>query len=657
MRMAGSSPHDDATARALATVVETSPLPGWLKRDLATLDKLMPQAIVALIQWPEGGEGRIIHANPATLDLLKEIGASPDTPLGLLLPPEDLASVRAMIADQAPLASKDPAHAFNLPISMHIVSPGKSVPQWRFLGWVQRPQPTDGKLSTGRSGALLGARDGAADAAPYLLLIGRAIPLSDEELRFRRIADQAVEGIIVHRDDRVLYANQRIIEMLGFSCINELLKSAGKVSQWVHPDDRERAADNIRARLAGEEAERDYEFRLLSRTGRTLWVNCRAGTIEWDGEPAVVATLFDITDKKQADEALQESEQLFRNVFAISPDIITLTRLETGEYRYVNEAFLNAFGFREDEVIGRTSFDLGIWRTRKEREKLIAELGRKGAIKELELKVRRKDGTPFVVALTGTRLPFRGEPYLLLMGRDITEKKRQESELRRSKEEAEIANRTKSEFLANISHELRTPLNAIIGFSEVLQQELFGPLGHQRYHEYVGDINDAGRHLLSLINDILDLSRLEAGHMSVTNEPVHLDDIILPAARLVRERASRRGIEFFYDVPPHKIVVEADRLRLKQVLINILNNAVKFTDGDGQVRLWVEETSLPIELREKVDLDIEGDKRIIAIHVQDTGIGMSEEQIAVALTPFGQVDPVLSRRSEGAGLGLPLSKA
>ncbi len=653
--MAGSTPHDKAAAaRAFGHSgerTEEAEVPRWLEDDLDTLDKLLPDAIIALVQWPPGAEGRLLRANRCARALLQEMRAAFDTPLSQFLSPEDLATIRRKIAERTPATREDPQRRFSLPIDFHLTSPGEQAPRWRFQGWAQRPEPPE--RSRMHPDAKAAKPHPSRPEYPLLLLIGRVTPLSDEEARFRRIADQAVEGIIVHRDDQILYVNQRLVEMLGLSSIDELLAESGTVSRWVHPQDRDRVAANIRARIEGREAERDYEFRLLGRTGRTLWVNCRAGTIEWDGGPAVVASLFDITEKKRIDKALRESEHLFRNVFALSPDIITLTRFETGEYRYVNEAFLRAFGFEESEVIGRTSFDLGIWQTPEEREKLVRAIREKGILQNLDLKVRRKDGTPFIVSLAGTRLPFRGEPYLLLIGRDITEKKRQEAELRHSKEEAELANRTKSEFLANISHELRTPLNAIIGFSEVLQQELFGPLGHERYHEYAGDIHEAGRHLLSLINDILDLSRLEAGHLNVTNEAVRIGEVVLPAARLVRERATRQGVDFHYDVPSHQIVVRADRLRLKQVLINLLNNAVKFTDPGGEVRLWVEEAAPPDE----AGATTAPGERFVAIHVQDTGIGMNEEQVAVALTPFGQVDPVLSRRTEGAGLGLPLSKA
>ncbi len=643
--MVGSTRHEGTVAiHSLATAERKAAVPDWLVRDLMMLDKLLPDAVVALIEWPPGTEGRMIRINRVAEAVLKELGVALDIPLSHLLLPEDRVILRKTITEQVGNQGKNLPDKFSLPIDFPVTAPGQPVPRWRFQGWAQRPKLSADEVPP----------EGAND---LLLLIGRIMPLSDEEVRFRRIADQAVEGIIVHRDDQILYANQRLIEMLGVADINELLGETGTVLRWVHPADRQRVANNIRDRMEGQDAERDYEFRLLGRSGETLWVNCRAGTIEWTGRPAVLATLFDITDKKRADEALRESEQLYRDIFALSPDIITLTRYESGEYRYVNEAFLNAFGYEEAEVIGRTSLDLGIWQSPQERERLISAVRKTGVIKDLELRVRRKDGTPFIVSLAGTRLPFQGEPYLLLMGRDITAKKRQELELRRSKEEAEIANRTKSEFLANISHELRTPLNAIIGFSEVLEQELFGPLGHQRYHEYVGDINDAGRHLLSLINDILDLSRLEAGHLSVTPEPVRLAEALLPAARLVKERAARQDLDFHYQLPSHRIIVWADRLRLKQVLINVLNNAVKFTSAGGQVRMWVEEAPQPDDPGEGSDSDGNTDDRFIAIHVQDTGIGMTEEEIAIALTPFGQVDSVLSRRTEGAGLGLPLSKA
>jgi signal transduction histidine kinase len=224
---------------------------------------------------------------------------------------------------------------------------------------------------------------------------------------------------------------------------------------------------------------------------------------------------------------------------------------------------------------------------------------------------------------------------------DATERVRAENALRDAKETAELANRTKTEFLANMSHELRTPLNAIIGFSELIYRQSFGPVGASRYVEYAHDILDSGRHLLKLINDILDVSKMEVGRVDLDEGEIRLEHVIRSSARLVAERA-REG-EVALSVPQGETLppVRADERRLKQVLLNLLSNAVKFTPPGGSVR---------VEAGPSADGGC-------AIKVIDTGIGMASEDIPRALKPFGQVDSNLARRFDGSGLGLSLSKA
>jgi signal transduction histidine kinase len=207
-----------------------------------------------------------------------------------------------------------------------------------------------------------------------------------------------------------------------------------------------------------------------------------------------------------------------------------------------------------------------------------------------------------------------------------------------AKDLAEKANRTKSEFLANMSHELRTPLNAIIGFSEMIKAEVYGP-GLPRYRDYATDIHGAGQHLLSLINDILDLSKAEAGRLDLHVEQVDLADLIGESARLMSDRAVQKGLSLTLDIdvlPPLLI----DRLRTKQILLNLLSNAIKFTPENGSVSI-------------QGGRDTSG--RVV-ICVRDTGIGIAPEMIAVAFEPFRQIDSMVARESEGTGLGLSLVK-
>lgn len=233
---------------------------------------------------------------------------------------------------------------------------------------------------------------------------------------------------------------------------------------------------------------------------------------------------------------------------------------------------------------------------------------------------------------------LKGQGFVISC-RDITRQRQSEEALRDAKEQAELANRAKSEFLANTSHELRTPLNAIIGFSEILKNEMFGPLGSPRYVDYMTDIHDSGQHLLDLINDLLDLAKVEAGHQELHEEPIVVKDLVESALRLVRDRAAANRIKTLTNLSGGLAAVLVDERAMKQVLINLLSNAVKFTPEGGQVT---------------VSTQILPDGRV-EFAVSDTGIGMAPEDIPKALAPFGQIDGSLARRYHGTGLGLPLA--
>ena len=224
---------------------------------------------------------------------------------------------------------------------------------------------------------------------------------------------------------------------------------------------------------------------------------------------------------------------------------------------------------------------------------------------------------------------------------DITERKRVEVDLRRAKDEAELASRSKTEFLANMSHELRTPLNAIIGFSDILMGQIFGPLGDARYSDYARDIRDSGLHLLNLINDVLDVSKVEFGKVELIEETVDIVAVVESCARLMRDRADTAGLRLVQELPPGLPQIQGDSRRLKQVLLNLLSNAVKFTPTGGRVTI-------------RASYQPQDGFRLI---VEDTGIGIAKVDLEKAMRPFGQIDSRLARKYQGTGLGLPLARS
>ncbi len=230
---------------------------------------------------------------------------------------------------------------------------------------------------------------------------------------------------------------------------------------------------------------------------------------------------------------------------------------------------------------------------------------------------------------------------IVTVSSDITDVKLREAVLTEARQQAEFANRAKSEFLANMSHELRTPLNAIIGFSEMIRDGAFGPVGNAKYIEYAGDIHESGAHLLELINDILDLSKVEAGEIALNEEIVDFARALHACVRLVGARARANGLALDVDIPDDLPHLLADERKVKQIFINLLSNAIKFTEPGGRVSLRV---------------SVRADRDIEAV-VADTGIGIAPRDIDQVMKPFFQVDSRLARKYEGTGLGLPLCKS
>ena len=265
-----------------------------------------------------------------------------------------------------------------------------------------------------------------------------------------------------------------------------------------------------------------------------------------------------------------------------------------------------------------------------------------------EVAGRRKDGSVFPAEATILKTKAFGRVTYTAVLRDVTERKNVETRLRDhvkelalARRDAEAANRAKSEFLATMSHELRTPLNAVIGFAQTMTDELFGPLGNPRYQDYAGDILESAQHLLEILNDILDVSRAEAGRVELREELVGFDEIARGCMRLMAEKARLGGLTLTNDLPDDAPVLVVDVRLMKQVLINLLSNAVKFTPRGGRVNLGVKR-------------EADGGLRI---SVADTGVGVDPKDRERVFEPFTQTDAVRTRAHEGTGLGLSLVRS
>jgi|GEM_PF-2169146 len=338
---------------------------------------------------------------------------------------------------------------------------------------------------------------------------------------------------------------------------------------------------------------------------------------------------------------LKQSEERLKAIIDHMPSEISL-KDKDGRYLLVNRLFETCCGLDRAEIEGKTPGEV------LTPDAAAAALSRHRAVVDsgepLFLEDERQGEWGTRVYLTG-EFPVPGnrgnDLFVGTISSDITLRKDAEQALRSAKEEAEASSLAKSQFLMTMSHELRTPLNAIIGFSELMAQELHGELGSPRYQDYAQDIQGAGVHLLGIINDILDLSKVEAGKFELRSEVCEPDGIARSALTLMTARAFEAGVVLVDEIAPDLPAIFADGRVLKQILLNLLSNALKFTPRGGRVTLsvWVNEAGQ------------------LAFVVTDTGIGIEKSDLAKVMSPFGQVDSVLSRKYGGTGLGLPLAKS
>jgi PAS domain S-box-containing protein len=390
-----------------------------------------------------------------------------------------------------------------------------------------------------------------------------------------------------------------------------------------------------------------------------------------DAQDAIIGYLLigtDNTARKQVEEERKKLDQRLRDQHFYTRSLIEsnidalMTTDPRGIITDVNKQMEALTGCSRDELIGAPfkNYFTDAGRAEAGIKRVLAE----GTVTNYELTARARDGTLTLVSYNASTFHDRDRVLqgVFASARDMTEVKLIEQALQQKNAELEDASRMKSEFLANMSHELRTPLNAIIGFSEVLKDGLMGEMSEQQ-RGFIGDIFSSGKHLLALINDILDLSKVEAGKMTLDLEPVWVSSLLANSLSIVREKAAMRSVRLDMEVAESLGRIEADQRKVKQIVYNLLSNAVKFTPEGGQVTLcakgvprahvakvsgkWAGRT-MPLADNEFEDF--------LAISVTDTGIGISPEGLELLFTPFSQIDTGLARKFEGTGLGLAMIK-
>ncbi|GLK80423.1 PAS domain-containing sensor histidine kinase [Methylopila turkensis] len=467
--------------------------------------------------------------------------------------------------------------------------------------------------------------DIAADAELPLGAGGEA-PATPAAADLLRLLDRMPLGALVLRGDDALYANRAALDMTGHADVAELA-ARGAGALFAEPLSHDEAAPG--------------SVRLVAKDGAEIDVGAKLSATMWGDAPATVVLLR----RGEGGAAALATARLREHELSAILDTATdgvLTLDSAGRVLSINRSAEALLGYEARELVG-SLFSLALAPESRRvafeyldglRASPVASLLNDG--REVLGLVRQGGAIPLYLTLGRVGRPEDGRFCAVL--RDITHWKKAEEELIAAKRQAERANAQKSDFLAKVSHEIRTPLNAIIGFAEVMMEERFGALGNERYKEYLRDIHLSGGHLISLVNDLLDLSKIEAGKLELDFVDVDLNEAATQAVALLQPQANREHIIIRTSLARSLPRVRADQRSIRQIVLNLASNAVKFTPAGGQV---IVATALN-DLGEPV------------IRVRDTGVGMSRKEQALALEPFRQL-PVSGR--EGAGLGLPLTKA
>jgi len=361
---------------------------------------------------------------------------------------------------------------------------------------------------------------------------------------------------------------------------------------------------------------------------------------EDDGVSGIVGALFDVTDRNRTEEELRRSRELFHGVFNSNPGLIALSDPATGRHFDVNQAWLDKLGFTREEVIGKTAFEMDIWCTPGDRERILKEHVENGRARNVSAQLRGRNGN-VVDCTISTETINMGELELVLWtANDVTKRNTAEKELVQAKEDAELASRAKSEFLASMSHELRTPLNAIIGFSQMIKLDPDHSLTDSQ-GEYIDLVLRGANHLLELINEVLDLSKIEANQVQLSIAEIDAADTVRACLAMADPLREKHGIEIVNNlelIAPARVL--ADEVRLNQVLLNLVSNAIRFNKPGGSVT-------------------IEGapaDQGRLRISVVDTGLGIAKKEQSRVFEMFHQIRADSGIASDGTGIGLYVSK-
>ena len=459
------------------------------------------------------------------------------------------------------------------------------------------------------------------------------------------ILDRFPVGVLVYRRNDILYANRAFLRWTGYESVEAMSGAGGLDSLFVEP-----------GAIAIEQGS-EKSFAITSNGGERMPAEGRLFLIPWEGDSAFAVVTTPTVPELPAATVVPTDPAVDETAAALK-----LARSENAELRAIldtatdgvivldgemlihsaNRSAQALFGYDADALEGQAFLDLFAPESADVAFDYFETLQTLGVASVLndgrEVIGRERHGGLIPLFMTLGRL---GEGKLCAVFRDITQWKKTAEELTQAKRAAEQQSSAKSEFLAKISHEIRNPLNAIIGFSEVMMAERFGPVGSDRYRQYLKDIHASGAHLVSLINDLLDLSKIEAGKLELAFAGVALNQLVAQCVAIMQPQANRERVIIRTSLAPRLPQVMADARSLRQIVLNLLSNSIKFTGAGGQVIVSTAAT----------------DAGEVSLRVRDTGMGMSETELATAMEPFRQLATSTRFGSGGTGLGLPLTKA
>ena len=544
-----------------------------------------------------------------------------------------------------PAADDTPAPAENvIEIHAELDAPGLS-PLERHA-FYELSRRLSGRINAAAAEAVRDAEFAAADAAAESHVVdlealpadpldeagGEAAGMTQEA---RPFLDRLPIGVLVYRLNHLLYANDAFMQWTGYASLDELAEAGGLDALEVEPGG-----------IAIEEGGRK-PFTLTNPRDPAVTAEARLLMVPWDGESAFA--LLTLPPNREAathtdpalDQARAEAAELHAILDTATDGVVVLDR--AGRILSCNRSAQALFGTDPLELAGRPFSELFATESIGTAIDYLDGLQQDG-VKSLlndgrEIIGRERQGGAIPLFMTMGRLGESGK--FCAVFRDITPWKKTEGELIEAKRQAEKTSSAKSDFLAKISHEIRTPLNAIIGFSEVMMEERFGAVGNDRYRQYLKDIHTSGRHLISLINDLLDLSKIEAGKLELSLTSVAVNDLVQECVAIMQPQANSQRIIIRTSLSPKLPPVTADARSVRQIVLNLLSNSIKFTEAGGQVIV-------------STTVNEQGE---VVLRVRDNGIGMSEKDIATALEPFRQLATSTRFASGGTGLGLPLTKA